>query len=332
LCSETRPNAKPENVSGNYMTTRLIIIISTILTTGCNSNGQTKTEQIDKLVNLATVTDSLMDLMTSVKYYSEILDLDSTKLIALNNRGRAYVWLGQIDKGFADFDKAVKLYPHERTFYTRGMAYLNINRYDKATPDLLKSIDLNPKFGESYYGLSLIKANQDSLDLAFQLCDKADKLSYLPGLSRQIRYLIYQKKGDFKSVVNELTEAIKLDPTNPKHYNNRGLAKNQLKQFAAAISDFDDAIKLDSKMAFAYNNKAFALLKSNQLDNALKAVNTSLDLNNKNAYALKNRAEIFMALNAKQKACSDLTQADKLSNDKELTTEIKRLIDKTCKE
>ena len=299
--------------------------------TGCNSNGQTKTEQIDKLVNLATVTDSLMDLTKSVKYYSEILDLDSTKLIALNNRGRAYVWIGQLDKGFADFDKAVRLYPHERTFYTRGMAYLNINRYDKATSDLMKSIDLNPQFGESYYGLSLIKANQDSLDLALQLCDRADKLSYLPSLSRQIRFTIYQKKGDFKSVIVELTEAIKLDPTNPTNYNNRGLAKNQLKQFKDAISDFDNAIKLDSKMAFAYNNKAFALLKLKQFDNALETVNTSLDLNNKNAYALKNRAEIFIALNSKQKACLDLTQADNLSNDRELTTEIKQLMDKICR-
>jgi tetratricopeptide (TPR) repeat protein len=299
---------------------------------GCNSNGETKTGQIDKLVNLATVTDSLMDLTTSVKYYSDILDLDSTKLIALNNRGRDYVWLGQLDKGFADFDKAVRLYPHERTFFTRGMAYLNINRYDKAIPDLMKSIDLNPKFGEAYYGLSLIKANQDSLDLAIQLCDKADKLSYQPGLSRQIRFTIYQKKGDFKSVVNGLTEAIKLDPKNPTNYNSRGLAKNQLKQYKEAISDFDYAIKLDSKMAFAYNNKAFALLKLKQLDKALETVNTSLNLNSKNAYALKNRAEIFIALNSRQKACIDLTQAGKLNNDKELTTEIKQLMSKLCQE
>jgi Flp pilus assembly protein TadD len=266
------------------MRTRILIIISTILMFGCNSNSQTKTEQIDKLVNLATSADSLMDLTTSVKYYSQILDLDSTKLIALNNRGRAYVWLGQLDKGFTDFDKAVRLYPHERTFYTRGMAYVNISRYDKATPDLMKSIELNPNFGEAYYGLSLIKTNQDSLDLALQLCDKADKLSYLPRLSKQIRSTIYQKKGDFKAVVNELTEAIKLDPTNPTHYNNRGLAKNQLKQYSDAISDFNYAIKLDSKMAYAYNNKAFALLKLNQFDSALESVNTSLDLNNKNPF------------------------------------------------
>ncbi len=164
------------------MKTRLLIILSIILIAGCKSNIKTNTDQIDKLVNLATASDSLMDFTTSVKYYSEILDLDSTKLIALNNRGRAYVWLGQHDKGFADYDKAISLYPHERTFYTRGMAYLNINNYDKAIQDFTKSIELNPNFGEAYYGMSLIRANQDSLDLALKLCNEADKLSYLPDL------------------------------------------------------------------------------------------------------------------------------------------------------
>lgn len=284
------------------------------------------------MVNLATAADSFMDLTASIKYYSQILELDSTKLIALNNRGRAYVWLGQLDKGFADFDKAVSLYPHERTYYTRGMANLNINRYDKATPDLMKSLDLNPKFGEAYYGLSLIKANQDSLDLAMQLCDKADKLSYLPYLSRQIHFTIYQKKGDYKAVVKELTEAIKLNPSDPNNYNNRGLARNKLKQYKDAISDFDYAIKLDSKMAFAYNNKAFALLKLKKLDSALEMVNTSLNLNSKNAYALKNRAEIFIVMNSKDKACNDLTEANKMDNDKELTTEIGQLMKKACRE
>lgn len=299
---------------------------------GCNVSNQTnKTVRINELVNLATATDSLNDLITSVKYYSEILDLDSTNLIALYNRGTAYVALGQLQKGFADFDKTVRLYPHERTFYGRGMSYLDISRYDKAIPDLMKSIDINPKFSESYYGLSLIRANQDSLDLALFLCDKADKLSYLPVLSRQIRYTIHLKKGDYKSVVSELTEVIKINKADPINYNDRGFAKNQLRQYKEAIGDFDYAIKLDSKMAFAYSNKAFALLKLKQFNNALESVNTSLELNSKNAYALKTRGEIFIALSSKDRACIDLTEAYKLSNDNGLTAEIKQLKDNICK-
>jgi tetratricopeptide (TPR) repeat protein len=310
---------------------RILLIILTLLMHGCNSNSQTnKSVKIDELVELASISDSLLDLTTSVKYYTEILELDSTKLIALNNRGRAYVWLNQQDKGFADFDKAVELYPHERTYYTRGMAYININRYNKALPDLMRSIALNPKFGESYYGLSLIKMNQGDLDSALFFCGKADNLSYLPGLSHQIRFSIFKEKGDFKSAIDELTESIKLDP-NPDNYNNRGLAKNQLKQYKDAIIDFDLAIKLEPKMAFAYNNKAFALLKLEQFDHALTTVNTSLELNSKNAYAFKNRGVIFIALGSMDKACIDLTEADKLSTDSALAAEIKLLTDRICK-
>jgi tetratricopeptide (TPR) repeat protein len=315
------------------MMTRTSIFLLLILFYGCSSNGQTKKDQqIEKLITLAITSDSLKDYQTSIKHYSEILALEPKKLFAINNRGGAYFRLGEFEKGFADRDKAIMLYPNEGTYYRRGLAYIIVKNYDRAASDFLKSIELNPQFGESYYGLALVKVSQDSLDLALQLCEKADKLSYQQELSREVRVTVLQKKGDLKAVVNQLSEAIKLDPANPTHYNNRGLVKNQLKQFADALPDFDYAIKLDSKMAFAYNNKAFSLLKLKRFDNALEAVNASLNLNNKNAYAYKNRAEIFIALNSKQKACMDLIEAEKLSNDKELTKEIKQLLDKECKE
>jgi len=303
-----------------------------LLCFSCNSNSQTsKSKKIDSLTKLAIVADSLQDLPASIKYYTEILKLDSVNLMALNNRGRALVWLGEIDSGFEDYDKVVKLYPHERSYYTRGMAYLSILSYDKALADLKKSIELNQNYKEPFYGLALIYANQNNLDSALLLCNKADKISYQPDLSHFIRFTIFQKKGDSKAVIAELNECIKIDPANAMHYNNRGLAKNQLKQYKEAIIDFNMAIQLDSKMAFAYNNKAFSLLRLSQLDEALATVNRSLELDSNNPYALRNRGEIFFALSSKDKACDDLIKANDLSTDKDLTQEIRLLINRVCK-
>ena len=304
----------------------------TIFMSSCNLNSQVKLDKkIDELINLAVISDSLMDLSSSVKYYTEVLTLDSTKLIALNNRGRALVWLGEINRGFTDFDMAVKLYPHEETHYTRGMTYLSINKFNKASDDLMKSIELNPKFVDAYYGLSLLKYMQDSLKEALIFCNIADNISYRPKDSHQMRAVIFQKREDFESAIYELNETIKLIPNSPENYNNRGLAKNELGYYQDAIADFNHAIQLNSKMAFVYNNKAFALFKLNQLDNALKTVNMSLELNGSNAYALKNRGEIFNALKQPDKACIDLAEASKLSNDKKLTMQIQTLRNKICK-
>ena len=297
----------------------------------CSAKSQNdKVAKIDSLTTLATNSDSLMDFKSSIKYYSEILSIDSTKLIALNNRARAYIWIGQIEKGISDVDKAVQIYPHEETFFRRGVMYLKLGNYNKSEKDLMKSITLNPKFSDSYYWLSYIKTQQDSLDLALQLCNKADKISYQASLSLETRSIFYHKKGDFKNEIKELTSLIKLEPNNPNHYNNRGLAKNNLKQYKDAITDFDYTIKLDSRYAFAYNNKAFSLLKLNKLD-ALLLVNKSLELDSKNAYALKNRSEIHLALNDKNKACLDLIEANKISHDINLLAEIKKMAEEACK-
>jgi tetratricopeptide (TPR) repeat protein len=142
---------------------------------------------IDSLVHLATISDSLNDLPKSIKYYSEILDIDSIKLIALINRGRALIALGQIQKGFADYNKAVKHYPNEETYFTRGMAYAMTNDYKSAFPDFAAAATINPKFGKAYYGYSLVKINGNQFNYALYWCNKADSLSYIPGLSKNIR-------------------------------------------------------------------------------------------------------------------------------------------------
>ncbi len=314
------------------MISRLLILLSALFITACASRSQTNTGGIPELLERARVSDSLMDCSASVKYYSEILTIDSTQLIALINRGRAYVWLGQTGKGFADFDKAVRLYPHERTYYTRGAAYIKIMSYDKAGADLQKSAELNPDFAEAWYYLGLVKAYQDSLDRALQLCEKADKISYQQRLSRLVRFTVYQKKGDFSTLADELTAAINEEPANAVYYNDRGMAKNELQQYREAISDFDQAIALNPKMAFAYNNKAFALIKLKQTDSAMMMVSTSLELDAENAWALKNRALIWNALNDSKRACTDLKAAGTLSTDRDLTAEIKVLTEELCRE
>lgn len=156
-------------------------------TTSQVSAAKNDSSKIDSLIHLATASDSIIDLHTSIKYYTEILNIDSIKLIALINRGRALIALGQIDKGFTDYNKAVKHYPHEETYYLRGMAYIMIRDYKNAFPDFAAAAAINPKFGKAYYGYSLVKINNKQFNYATYWCNKADSLLYIPELSKYIR-------------------------------------------------------------------------------------------------------------------------------------------------
>jgi tetratricopeptide (TPR) repeat protein len=311
---------------------RIIILLFVCWTIGCSTKGQdSNKKKIEELTKLAEVNDSLKDQGQSILYYTEILEIDSTNLQALVNRGRALIWIGKLSEGFSDYNKAVQLYPHERTFYARGMAYVNLKEYEKGFQDITRSLELNPGFGEAYFGLSFIKEAQGNLDSALLYCDKAEIHGSPLQQLQERKAGLYEKQGNYPAAINVMTKLIQAVPSNATYYNNRGYEKNQLQQYAEAIKDLDMAIKLDSSMAFAYSNKAFALLKQNQTNRALANANISLHLDSQNPYAFKTRGEIYLSLHQKDKACSDFTHAETLNKGENLRKELKALRDKSCK-
>ena len=181
----------------NKMKKRFIIlniIISTCFAiSSCGQINNTATIKkdkkliIDSLVKLATTSDSLHNLQNSIKYYTAVLDIDSLKLVALINRGRALVTLGQIDKGISDYDKAIKHYPDERTYYARGIAYYMAKKTDKSIQDFTSALAMNPNFGEAYYGYSLYALSLNKFVAASVFCHKADSMAYVADISTYIK-------------------------------------------------------------------------------------------------------------------------------------------------
>lgn len=299
----------------------------------CNAcNNSAKSKKIDELLILANASDSIKDLSASIKYYTEILTLDSTNLMAINNRGRAYIWHGQIGLGLADYDKAIKLYPDEGSYYRRGIMHLYLSHFENATADFFQSVALNPNFSNGYYGLAQLLAAQGQIDSADYYCQKADKLLYIAESSHQVRYIIFEKQGNYHAAINELTERLKIDSSNEDVFNNIGYLKNKLREYSLALEYFDRATKINPKIAYPYNNKAYALLKLNQIDLALINVNKSIQLDDKNAHAYKTRAEIFLALGHTEKSCVDLLKGIELSNDTDLIKDLQLLKKINCKE
>ncbi len=309
---------------------RFSIIAIFCFALGCTSKKQEKkSKEIEELTKLAVISDSLKDLTQSISYYTQILEIDSTNLLAIINRGRALAFNGQIEEGFADYDRAIRLQPDERNYFVRGMIYVHLKNYDKASDDLQASIHANPKFGEAYWGLSFVKEAANDLDSAIFYCSKAAENNCAVEQALGRRAELYEKKGNFRASVDDWTKVIELD-SSAICYNNRGYSYNMAQQYVEAIKDLDKAIELDSSNAFAYNNKAFATLKTGEVEKALTIVNISLKLNDKNPYAYKTRAEVYSALHQPEKACKDLATAEKLDVDRKLQTDIKALKEKIC--
>ncbi|MBQ0721899.1 MAG: tetratricopeptide repeat protein, partial [Gammaproteobacteria bacterium] len=106
------------------------------------------------------------------------------------------------------------------------------------------------------------------------------------------RGLARQEMEDYASALRDYDQSIKFDPQNALAFNNRGIVKHKLEDYNSAIMDYDMAIRLNPEMASAYFNRAMAreILKrpGYQGDYKIAAqLNPSFDLENRKVNAEK---------------------------------------------
>lgn len=75
------------------------------------------------------------------------------------------------------------------------------------------------------------------------------------------RGLAYEKKGDLDSALEDLNQAIKIQPNNVYAYNDRAVVHEKRNEIAEALADYTKAIKISSNFAPAYRGRGLLLLK-----------------------------------------------------------------------
>ena len=101
------------------------------------------------------------------------------------------------------------------------MAHMFLKHFDSAASDFSQAIRLNSKHLGAHIGL-------------------ADA---------------YGAAGKIEEALGSFANAVKLFPTNPLIYNNRGMFLQQHKRFDEAIADFTRAIELDPNYFIAFTNR-----------------------------------------------------------------------------
>jgi len=78
--------------------------------------------------------------------------------------------------------------------------------------------------------------------------------------------------------IQDLDEAIRLDPNNAAAFRNRGVVNTRRQHYDRAIQDFDEAIRLNPNVAAAFSGRAFALRFVGQYERAIADYRKALAL------------------------------------------------------
>jgi Flp pilus assembly protein TadD len=154
--------------------------------------------------------------------YEEGITLDPTNWEGYNGRGTLLFKLNQVDRAFADYNKATELNPkHLWPWINRCEGLTILGRFEEAADQCNKMIQLLAEQGGRWSGISargILNLKWKKLDLA--IADFNESLRRDPKDSTSLygRGLAKQKKGDKPGASADMNAAVALNPTIAEYF------------------------------------------------------------------------------------------------------------------
>lgn len=243
---------------------------------------------------------------------------DATTAIELNPyltdawevRGVARQNMGKNADAIADYDKALELLPRNRLLlFNKALALQDTHDIEGADSTFSELLQYYPGFDSGFLGrarLSMEKGDTVSASADIEKALSINKNS-LNAYIMRADIAINQAK-DFESALDDMNEAIRLQPRLAGLYVNRAYLRYSLDDFFGAMADFDYALQLDPLNETALFNRALLEMETAANDKALDDLNRIVELDPTNTRAYYNRAIVNNAKGLYKDAISDITR------------------------
>ena len=171
-----------------------------------------------------------------------------------------------------------------------------------------------PGTSDSSYKRGYEHYRKGDYDLAIDELTDAILLNPDSAAAYWVRGLSYYRKDLYQQAVKDYDIAIELDPKEPKLYRNRGMVYHKLNLEFRAVRDFSEAIKIDATYGAAYSDRAHSYVTLGRYSDAVVDIDSAIRLNPRNASLYKNRADIYEQLGLSSQANSDNAKACSLED------------------
>ncbi len=188
----------------------------------------------------------------ALKDLDAAIDADDAYAPAYRLRAQLYVAQRRPELALGDAMKAVDLLPDDAAAYVvRGDAFSMTKEYAKACTDYVKATKLGPECAETWRALAVHKLRMGKEPRrAIDTLDRAIALEPLDASSRLLRAkarLAARDESLIPLALEDLAEAIRLDPDNCEAYLTRAVIERQREEYASALADLRRALALEPK-------------------------------------------------------------------------------------
>jgi tetratricopeptide (TPR) repeat protein len=119
----------------------------------------------------------------------------------------------------------------------------------------------------------------------------------------------YMEKKDYARALQDLNEAIRIDPNNVNAYFNRSLVHSKNGDTDRQMQDLDTAIRVDPKHARSHGSRGWEFFIKDEDDRALADLSAAIRLDPRDKFSLNNRGMLFSKKGELALAMSDLEAA-----------------------
>lgn len=166
----------------------------------------------------------------------------------------------------------------------RASAEIGTKDFKSSYDDFKKAIAENRNvvwyYADLGYVCVLMHKNKEAVENCTTVIEKS-KSDKDTEVAYDTRALAYRNLCKFDEAIQDISEAIKINPKNAGLYSHRAYVYNDLYEIDKALEDANKAIEMDSNSSFSYRTRADIYLNKREFQKALKDIQKCLNIDEK---------------------------------------------------
>ena len=229
--------------------------------------------------------------------------------------GNASYQKNDLEAAYRSFNEAVKINGTNSTaLINRGVVLRDMKRYDEALRDFEAAQKLEPGLALIEFEMALVHIAQNNAAEAMTHLSRSIDLQPDNSATYMYRAAVERKLGKLKEAVEDYTRSIEKGTEGDNHlraYIERGITKEQMKDFAGAAADYTTALQIDEKSPAALNGRGVVYDKLGKYEEAVADFSKLLTIlpPENTAVVYLNRAGSYRNMKRYGEAIDDFTHA-----------------------